>query len=994
MGTMDTGNTIKKSLHDWFKEMNSAKIFLLVSLSIVAVTNIIVSLTSIISPQLVIIFVALYVIFISLYWIIVSNIKVKESRYAIKKNEFYLRAITDSAQDGIIIMDQLGAIYYWNASAERILGYTSDEALGKNLHALMVPKRYFSSHSAAFPEFQRTGRGGHGGASGKTMDLHALRKCGTEISIQLSLSNVPMGTGWHSVGIIRDITLQKQAEKELKEAKETAVEATKAKSDFLANMSHEIRTPMNAIIGFSQLVMKTEMTPKQADYISKIDSSANSLLSIINDILDFSKIEAGKLEMESVDFKLDEVMNNIVGMLSVKAADKDIELLSTISKNVPYNLVGDPMRLGQILINLANNAVKFTDKGHILVRAELIERINGHCRLKFTVSDTGIGMTQEQMGKLFAAFSQADASVTRKYGGTGLGLTICQRLVGMMKGEISVESEFGVGSKFIFTAEFNISNEHKEDRIFDIEKFKNLKVLIVDDNEMAREILKEQISDFGMNAATVESGEKAIEELENESDNKPYDLVLMDWRMPGMDGLETARKIIKDKKIKQTPMTIMVSAFGREEIFQKAEKVGVDAFLIKPINQSLLLDTIMQTFGMNKKESITRINNQNDQVDPHNEINGVRALLVEDNALNQEVATEILKSLGVIVDIANNGQEAVNTLESATDSYYDVVLMDIQMPIMDGYKATGLLRSQERFKDLPIIAMTAHALQGVMAECLSAGMSDYVSKPIDVDYLFAAIKKWAKPNKDSNANSAKVEMEKETKINLPESIEGIDIDSGLKRIGGNRKLYNKLLSDFLRDYSNSSNEIKEKLDQNDTETALRLAHTIKGIAGNLSLTDIQSVAADLETAISQRTINRYPPLLLKLGSALKLFEKLIKDFLKTEDKNIKESESAQGTNETKDSTTPGEIPVDVSKPKSIDIAEAEPLLQKLAQLVWDNDVDAKNSFYKLQKVFGEPNFADEMKIISDRISNYDFDSVKEPLQKIAHELNVSIEGTK
>lgn len=894
----------------------------------------------------------------------------KQIEDALKDSEIRMRAITDSAQDGILMMDHNGLIAYWNPAAERILGYTDSEAIGQNLHDFIVPSRYHEAHHKAFPIFQKTGKGG---AVGKTLDLEARRKDNTEIHIQLSLSAVPIGNEWHSVGILRDITKQKQSEVELIKAKEIAEEATKAKSDFLANMSHEIRTPMNAIIGFSNLVMKTDMTTKQKDYISKIDSSANSLLSIINDILDFSKIEAGKLKMESVDFKLDNVINNIVGMVSVKAAEKNIELLSTVASDIPYELVGDPLRLGQILINLANNAVKFTDNGHILVRAELVEKNDEYCKIKFSVSDTGIGMTEEQMSKLFFAFSQADSSVTRKYGGTGLGLTICKRLVDMMNGEISVESEYGIGSKFVFTAEFKRAIEKKESRIFDIEKFRDLKVLVVDDNEMAREILKEQIIALGMRAIAVDSGENAIIELEREVNTSPYDLVLMDWRMPGIDGLEAAQRIINDKKLTHTPMTIMVSAFGREEVFQKAEKIGVNAFLIKPINQSLLLDTIMQVFGMNKNESITRTYKKIEEPDFVDGIRGVRALLVEDNSLNQEVATEILKSYGVIVEIANNGKEAVDSIEANESTYYDVILMDIQMPVMGGYEATGLIRSQKKYIVLPIIAMTAHAMQGVKDDCLAAGMNDYVSKPIDPDYLFATIKKWVKTDKIKQVTHEEPIIV--TEVELPASIPGIDIESGIKRLGGNRKLYRKLLYDFYENYSDSTKEIKKALEDNEIETALRLAHTLKGVGGNISLSDIQNASTELETAVLQKAEDKYPQLLSKLDFALQSFTDTMKKLIESE------------TTEVENTTVSSNFVIS-------DITIIKPILQELFKLVCEDNIDSQKSFEELQKVLGNSMFKEEMKIISDGIDEFDFEIVKDPLRKIANELNISIEGEK
>jgi two-component system, sensor histidine kinase and response regulator len=454
--------------------------------------------------------------------------------------------------------------------------------------------------------------------------------------------------------------------------------------------------------------------------------------------------------------------------------------------------------------------------------------------------------------------------------------------VEMMNGEIFVESKFGVGSTFTFIAEFKRQLVEKENRIIDIEKLRDLKVLIVDDNEMARKILKEQLSELAINAFAVDSGYEAIKELKQESIKKPYDLVFMDWRMSGIDGIETLEKILNDKNMEYMPKTIMVTAFGREEVVKKAVKMDIDAFLIKPVNQSLLLDTIMDVFGMNTKESLTRTSEKEDVADLIDGISGARVLLVEDNVLNQEVATEILRSAGVIVDVTNNGKEAV---EAVTNLYYDAVLMDIQMPIMGGYEATSLIRNNEKYKDLPIIAMTAHAIQGAKEECLAAGMNDYVSKPIDPDHLFSVIKKWIKPiienNKQQMKRTNEIADENKTDIELPKSMSGINIESGLNRLCGDRKLYRKLLIAFSESYSSSAEDIRKAIEQSNMDIALIIAHTINGVAGNLSAYDIHNIACKLETAISQKDKEKYASLLNELDTALQSFDTLIKALTET-----------------------------------------------------------------------------------------------------------------
>jgi signal transduction histidine kinase/DNA-binding response OmpR family regulator/HPt (histidine-containing phosphotransfer) domain-containing protein len=683
---------------------------------------------------------------------------------------------------------------------------------------------------------------------------------------------------------------------DLEEARKEAESATKSKSDFLANMSHEIRTPMNAVIGMAHLALQTNLTPKQADYVKKIQRSALSLLGIINDILDFSKIEAGKMQMESVDFSLDEVLDNVSTVVGVKVHEKELEFLMDTPHDVPRALVGDPLRLGQVLINLCNNAVKFTQEGEIVISTRAVEKEEESVTLQFYVRDTGVGLTEEQKGKLFQAFSQADTSTTRKYGGTGLGLTISRRLVNMMGGEIWVESEPGKGSEFIFTAKFGLARKVARRHLEPSVDLRGMRVLVVDDNASSREILQTLLESMSFEVTVAASAEEGIAELEKDAKDRPYKLVVMDWKMPGMDGIKASEVIKRHPSLPQKPKIIIATAYGREEVMQRSEKVGVDGFLLKPVGQSVLFDAIMVAFGKEdlEGEAVARVRGSDEE--ELRKIRGARVLLAEDNEINQQVAKEILEQAGLVVSIANNGQEALNLVRA---NAFDALLMDVQMPVMDGYTATRKIREWElearssklKAEDLsassiqhpasgiPIIAMTAHAMSGDHEKSIAAGMNDHITKPIDPVKLFSTLAKWVglregtqKPVEVPSPPTGSQDKEPAPpEKTLPDAMPEFDLTDGLQRLMGNRALYRKLLVNFATQYAQAGVDIRKALDAGDFDRAHGLVHAIKGVAGNLAAKDLQQQSVALEKLVKHADAASPPPA-DELNSAFEAFQ--------------------------------------------------------------------------------------------------------------------------
>ncbi|MCP4116382.1 MAG: response regulator [Desulfobacteraceae bacterium] len=907
-------------------------------------------------------------------------LELEQSRTALERAEKKYRNIFDNAGEGIFQISPGCRLITANPPLAKILGYDSPQEIMESVSDIAGDLYVDPGTGKRLMDRINT----RGRADSFVTELFRKDKSIITVSITVNAIVDDGGNPIYYQGMLEDITEKKRAEA-LKLAKEAAEVATKAKSDFLASMSHEIRTPMNAIMGLTNLALKTRMTAKQQDYLAKIESASRSLLGIINDILDFSKIEAGELKMDHVNFLLDDVWDNLSDLFVDKIAKKRLEFFFIIDDDVPSALVGDPLRVRQVFINLTANALKFTDQGEIIITGSLVERMEDRVRLKFSVTDTGIGIDPGKIQALFTPFTQAEASTTRKYGGTGLGLSICRQLVEMMGGEIRAKSNPMDGTCFTFTAIFGLQPREREPSHTLPGGLRNMGVLVVDDNITCRRFLKRLLNTLGFRPKTAPGGTEAVEMVRQGGKAPAFGMIFMDWSMPDMDGITAARQIKRLPGGSKIPI-IMITGFGQETEIQLAEAAGIDAFLFKPITKPLLFNTIVRFFEEKRQSGqegprtmiTTEVRNKE-------RLKGARILLVEDNEINRQVAVELLEQRGIIVENAGNGKEAVSMVVSRArlPHGFDAVLMDVQMPEMDGLEATRAIREWESAATgrLPIIATTAHAIKGDREQCFDAGMNDYITKPMDPDRLFSTLKKWIHPQGRTkgagpayNGLSPGTEDKAEPDTGpadqpvLPDDLPGIAISMGIKRVDGNQALYLKLLQRFVSDHADDVESIKAALKEKQVKLALKLAHTLKGVAGNIEATTLSQLTATLENALKKGAV-AIEPLFNRVQGELDRVTDAITTLLKGLPSQSAPHQPAQP------------LP---------DLGNITPEIKTMHTLLSQSLMDADNHLEKVSAFLVGSGFKEEARNLNGCMAEFDFDGARGIMETVAEKLNLSL----
>ncbi len=745
---------------------------------------------------------------------------------------------------------------------------------------------------------------------------------------------------------------------ELARAKEAAEAASHAKSQFLANMSHELRTPLNAISGLASLTLKTELSQTQQGYLNQVRASAGLLAQIVDDVLDLARIEAERMVIQTIAFDLDEVLTELSEIVNTEASEKGLEVVFATAPDCPHALVGDPLRLKQVLLNLLKNAIKFTETGEVVLRVDLVTCKPELTALRFSVRDTGVGIPKEQIPRLFESFSQLDESMTRKHGGAGLGLAISKRLVGMMQGEIWVESEVGVGSEFLFTVEFGSPKEVETGtRGLPEQDIRGLRILVVDDNEFARAAFDEMLVSLSFDVSSVGSGFEAIPALvEAERQGKPVRVILVDWKMPGMDGIETALRIKEIGDLSVTPAIILVTGQDLGEAKSCAREAGIDLLLPKPVSMSTLFDSVMEVLGVEGRSAAHEP--EETAALKIRFAGGTRVLIVEDNSINMDVAVGLLVNAGLDVETAVNGAEAISSLESGS---FDAVLLDVQMPVMDGVEATRVIRANPRFGALPIIAMTAHAMAGDRERFLEAGMNDYVAKPIDEGQLLLVLSRWLEVDEAEEVSERKEPQAEPTFPELP----GSDVGEGIRRAGGNQELYRKLVVSFCNQNEGVTQRINDALENGEILLAREMLHTLKGSSATIAAKDVSAAAAATESAL--RTSSGY-------GGQLSILDEKLKVVL----------DGAHVLRRFQPSDDDGGIENATPPDKN----ELVHLLGELSGFLKENNIEAGTTFNKVKRLLANSLVRDEVEHLERSLDELDFEKAAGFLRDISQRLNL------
>jgi len=884
-----------------------------------------------------------------------------------------LALAVEQSPASVVITDTKGTIEYVNPIFLKKTGYSLVEIIGNTNRILSsghTPKEDYQALWAAITKGKKW-----------TGEFNNRKKNGDLFWESTSIGPLRNNQGkiTHYIAVKEDITERKKNELELanertrlKLAREEADAANKAKSEFLATMSHEIRTPMNSIIGMSHLALQTELSKQQRNYLEKVSISSENLLTIINDILDFSKIEAGQLNLESIEFEFNEVLNNLANLTSLKAGEKELEFMFSIAPTMPETLVGDPLRLGQILLNLVSNAIKFTRKGEIVVSSEVLSLSGKQVKVQFSVRDTGIGIPPENQNKLFKAFSQADASTTRQYGGTGLGLSITQQLIKMMGGEIWLESEEGVGSCFYFTLTFAYSHNKKDtSKHTSTEMLKDMQALVIDDNESAQTILTEMLLNLGFIVDTAISGSNALEAVDAAyKRNEPYQVILVDWKMPKMDGIETIRAI--KQRYGDSPekvIIIMVTAYNAEELSRQFTHESITALLTKPVNPSTLLNTLMTALG---SKSIGQSISSPNALEQHAmlQLSGAHILLVEDNEFNQELATDLLTMAEIKVTVANNGKIALDILK---EQQFDGVLMDVQMPVMDGLTATREIRKQAQYQTLPIIALTANVMIDDKQLTLDSGMNDCIGKPIDTFNFYTTLAKWISPAPAAQLlpvqHTPTIEAFKVPKI------AGIDTNKGLQRFSNNHAAYHKSLLKFVQNQTTFIETFRQSLQQEHHEEASRMIHTLKGLAGTISADEIFETASSLESLLrneesTDKVINELEQQLTSVLSGIRQAVSMTQN-------QYSEQLEHSAINDQQTVAKQDEIP---------------PLLQQLFALLKKNSASAVDFIECHQQHLGEASLGQDGLELNKLVSHYNFEHALLLVEKLIKRFSLNTQS--